>query len=91
MLHGSCIRKTCEVPETLNWLIPGIIPLYMGYGANGTVWFSSELKGTSTTYAKTTFKAVLVFVLFPHVFPTRASRFFVKQKDSDNSLFTVNS
>ena len=23
----------------------GIIPLYIGYGADGTTWFSSELKG----------------------------------------------
>ena len=23
----------------------GIIPLYIGYGSDGTIWFSSELKG----------------------------------------------
>ncbi len=33
----------------------GIIPLYMGYGANGTTWFSSELKGR--THTNTTLKS----------------------------------
>jgi hypothetical protein len=39
----------------------GITPMYVGYGADGSIWFASELKVGST---------LLVFFLSKHLFRT---------------------
>lgn len=56
----------------------GITPMYVGYGADGSIWFASELKVGTT---------LLVFFSFMHMHQTRLQQSLKTPVSRDTCLF----
>jgi asparagine synthase (glutamine-hydrolysing) len=63
-------RSFCAVRDHV-----GITPLYIGYGADGSIWFSSEMKGLAADCAR--------FEVFPpgHYYSSKAGNKFIRWYD----------